>query len=268
MRLLAPQPGERGSAVMLEMRGNGMTAEIDIEFFLDTIVKEGPYSTRNNLRFHLDTLFERIDFRNKMVLDIGGGYGLLSFYASYRGARGVSCLEPEADGSSPHVIEKFHKINSLLECRNVRLQAATFQAYEAGEQAFDIVILYNSINHLDEDACIDLLENEASRLAYKEIFSKLHSLLNPGGKVLICDCSRYNFFDLLKIRNPFAPKIEWHKHQSPRVWIGLLGEAGFTNPRVRWSSFNRLRHFGKFLLGNELIAYFFNSHFCLTVDRP
>lgn len=216
----------------------------------------------------MDTLFRGIDFRNKRVLDIGGGWGLLSFCASYRGAREVLCLEPEAEGSSAGVIETFHKLSKLLECDNVKLESVTFQAYEPGGSSFDIIILYNSINHLDEAACINLLKDDASKVIYKEIFLRLHSLLNTGGKLIICDCSRYNFFNLLKIRNPFGPTIEWHKHQSPEVWAGLSGDVGFVNHKVRWSSFNMLRNWGRVLIGNKLMAYFFNSHFCLTVDKP
>lgn len=245
-----------------------MRAERDIEFYFDTIMGEGLYSTKRNLQFFVDTLFKGIDFEDKMFLDIGGGWGLFSFYASCRGAREALCLEPEAEGSTAGVIETFHKVNKLLECDNVELEPVTFQAYEPGDSSFDIIILYNSINHFDETACMNLLKDDASQAAYKEIFLKLYSLLNTGGKLIICDCSRYNFFNLLKLRNPILPTIEWHKHQSPKVWARLLGDVGFVNRKIRWSSFNTLRHWGRFLTGNKLMAYFLHSHFCLTMDKP
>ena len=244
-----------------------MTVDRDIDFFLNTIINEELYSTKSNLQFHLDTIFKGIDFRNKTVLDIGGGSGLLSFYASYKGAKEVLCLEPEADGASSHAIEKFQKVNRILEFNNVKLEPITFQAYEPVGNSYDIIVLYNSINHLDETACINLLKDDTSKVIYKNLFLKLHSLLNTGGKVIICDCSKYNFFNLFKLRNPFAPTIEWHKHQSPEVWAKLLGDVGFANHKIRWSSFNSLRNWGRFLIGNKLMAYFLNSHFCLTVDK-
>ena len=245
-----------------------MRTEQDIDFYLHTIIKEGLYSSKGNLQFQMDTLFRGIDFKNKRVLDIGGGIGLYSFYAACRGAKKVVCLEPEAEGSSSKVTDKFHKLSKLLELNNVALKTVTLQAFEPEDETFDIILLHNSINHLDETACINLQRDSNSKAVYQEIFAKIFSLSNKGAKLIICDCSRYNFFAMFKIRNPFAPTIEWHKHQAPEVWAILLGEAGFRNPKIRWSSFNRLRNWGRVLFGNRLMAYFMTSHFCLTMDKP
>ncbi len=64
-----------------------------------------------------------------------------------------------------------------------------------------------------------------------------------------------------------SPTIEWHKHQSPKLWAALVAEAGFAESRIGWTSFNRLGNPGKLLLGNKLAAYFLTSHFCLKVRR-
>lgn len=245
-----------------------MRTEQELALYLNTITKEVTYLTKGNLQFQMEAIFGGIDFKNKTVLDIGGGSGLFSFYAACRGAKEVLCLEPEAEGSSTKVIEKFDKLNKLLKCNNVTLEPITFQAFESSGKTFDIILLHNSINHLDEIACINLLKDDTSKAIYQEIFSKIYSLSSKDAKLIICDCSRYNFFALFKIRNPFATTIEWHKHQAPKVWANLLGKVGFVNPRIRWSSFNRLRYWGRFLIGNKLMAYFFTSHFCLTMDKP
>lgn len=244
-----------------------MRAEQDIGLYLNTVIKEGMYSSKHNLKFKMDTLFRAIDFTNRMVLDIGGGSGLYSFYAACRGAKKVVCLEPEAAGSSAGVTNKFYKLKKLLKQNNVELKRVTFQALEPAGETFDVILLHNSVNHLDETACINLLRESKSRTVYQEIFSKIYLLSNKGAKLIICDCSRYNIFALLNIRNPFAPTIEWHKHQPPEVWANLLGEVGFVNPKIRWSSFGRLRNWGKSLIGNKFIAYFFKSHFCLTMEK-
>ena len=142
-----------------------------------------------------------------------------------------------------------------------------FKPLIPGGKQFDIILLHNSINHLDETACINLLSDEASKAIYLDIFSKLSSLASSGAKLIVCDCSRYNFFALLRIRNPFAPTIEWHKHQAPEVWVGLLSQVGFVNPRIRWTSFNTLRLPGRVLLGNKLLSYFLRSDFCFTMEK-
>ena len=245
-----------------------MPTNRSLETFLDTAIAQGLYSTKGNLRFHLDTLFRGIEFEDKAVLDIGGGSGLLSFYAWVMGAREVLCLEPEADGSTPRIIEAFQGMKERLGAETVALQPVTFQEFQPADRSFDVVTLHNSINHLDEDACTRLLDDPEARETYARLFAKLYEMTNPGGKVLICDCSRYNLFQLLGVKNPFAPMIEWEKHQAPEVWAALLGEAGFVDPRVRWTSFNRWRDWGKRLVGNKVMAYFLTSHFCLTVERP
>jgi len=231
------------------------------------VIKEGLYSSRDNLRFQMDMLFRGINFKNKSVLDIGGGIGLYSFYSACSGAKKVVCLEPEHEGSSSSAIDTFNKLHKLLKCNNVTLKPATLQAFEPEGEKFDIILLHDSVNHLNETACITLLSESRAKAVYKELFSKIYSLSSKDAKLIICDCSRYNFFALLKTRNPFAPTIEWHKHQSPQVWANLLGEVDFINPGIKWSSFNRLRNWGRILIGNKLMAYFLTSHFYLTMDK-
>jgi SAM-dependent methyltransferase len=235
---------------------------------MDAAIKEGLYSTRGRLRFRMDALFGEVDFTNKRVLDIGGGTGLYSFYAAARGARKVVCLEPEADGSSPGVVEKIRRLKQLLNNTNVEFKPLTLQTFEPQGERFDVVLLHSSINHLDETACIHLLKERKFKTAYRELFARIFALSNEGARLIVCDCSRYNFFALLGLRNPFAPTIEWHKHQAPRVWAELLESVGFVNPRISWRTFNRLGRWGDALLANPLAAYFLTSSFCLRMDRP
>jgi hypothetical protein len=70
------------------------------------------------------------------------------------------------------------------------------------------------------------------------------------------------------LKSPFAPTIEWHKHQPPETWTDLLGGVGFRATRVRWSSFNKLRSPGRYLLGNRWASYCLHSHFALYLEKP
>ena len=244
-----------------------MHTKRDLDRYLDAVVQEGLYRNRDNLEFQLHSLFGKIDFLNRAVLDVGGGSGLYSFYAALMGAARVVCLEPGSHGSSSGAINKFNTMKRTLDISNVVLMPITLQSLSTTNGTFDIILLHNSINHLDETACINLLTHPASRAIYKDIFLKLYALANDGAVLIICDCSRHNFFARLQIRNPFAPTIEWHKHQSPEVWEKLLREVGFAYPHISWSSFNTLRRCGKILTGNRLISYFLISHFCLTMHK-
>jgi SAM-dependent methyltransferase len=231
------------------------------------MVEERLFPRERNLIFHQRWLFEGVDFENRTMLDIGAGAGLNGFYAACRGAREVICIEPEADGSTPGAQERFLRLKKRLGVDNIRFEPAFFQSYEAGDRKFDIILLHNSVNHLDESACVDLLTDDAARTRYRRIFEKIAALAQPGATLILCDCSRYNFFAALGLRNPVMPTIEWEKHQAPEIWAELLGEAGFEEPRIRWSSFNRLGAVGERVLGNKLAAYFLKSHFCLTLRR-
>jgi len=241
---------------------------MELKRYYEVIIQEGLYSTVPRLKFHLNALFDKVDFQGKRVLDIGGGNGRYCFYAHCKGAEEAICLEPEDDGSRTGVVETFRKVGKLLDVDNVSVETVTFQDYDPGDKKFDIIILYDSINHLDEDSCIDLLENKTSRDSYMKLFLKLRSIANKGTQLIICDCSRHNFYPFIKIPNPIDPGIEWEKHQAPETWIEMLTEVGFANPNVRWTTFNPLKKIGKLLLGNKIASYFLTSHFHLSMELP
>jgi SAM-dependent methyltransferase len=221
-----------------------------------------------NLRFYLNYMFADIDFAGKSVLDVGGGDGVLSFYAACAGAARVVCLEPELAGSAAGTSVAFERMASRLNMGQVQLLPLQLQDYVSGGTGFDILLLHASINHLDEDACIRLSHDRSAQAAYRQLFGKLASLAHPGAKLIAVDCARRNLFADLHLPNPLQPTIEWHKHQSPRLWASLLGQAGFSNPVIRWNSFNTLGRFGRLLLGNAIGAYCLTSVFCLAMERP
>ena len=225
-------------------------------------------ATKRGWQFYLNYLFDNVSFENMRMLDVGGGTGLLSFYAGCTGAREVICLEPAISGSRPGTIENFRRLQAgLRTLKQVRLEPTTIQEFNGDNEKFDIVLLHNSINHLDEQACTRLQHDDRAIETYLGIFQKLSDSSHPGAKLIITDCSRYNFFALFNLRNPFSPTIEWDKHQTPGYWAKLLTTAGFCNPEIRWTSFSRLRLPGRLVLGNKIASYFLRSHFCLIMEK-
>jgi SAM-dependent methyltransferase len=213
---------------------------------------------------YVERLFDGAQLAGRRVLDVGGGSGLISFYAAARGAD-VVCLEPTADGSNPRMEAVYRGLEEQLgDAVQVRLERRTFQALDARAGSFDVLVLHNAVNHLDEDACRRLPDDPAARRTYAELFARLRELARPGGDLVLSDCSRLNLFGLLHVRNPFVPEIEWHLHQQPRVWADLLGAAGFAAPRVRWNPMTRAGRAGELLLANWLGAFATQSHFTLT----
>lgn len=239
-----------------------------MEGFYEAAVHYTGRSSVARLRFFLEGLLDGIPFEGRRVLDVGGGHGILTMYAAARGATEAVCLEPLAEGSRENTDQEFNDFRDSLGLTNARLSRERLQDYEPGDGGFDVVLLHNSVNHLDEQACVHLLEREEAREAYRAIFQSLADLANPGAYLLIADCARSNLFPRLGLKNPFARTIEWDKHQNPEVWIRLLTEAGFSRPSVRWSTFNSLRGVGRVLLGNRFAAYLLMSHFRLRMRRP
>jgi SAM-dependent methyltransferase len=236
-----------------------------LERYLKAAIEQRLYSNARNLRRHLAYLFADIDLRDKQVLDIGGGAGLLATYAAVCGARGAVCVEPEAAGAGSGLRAKFERLrNAVNPLLPVSFVSETIQSYLAGEHRFDVVVCANAINHLSEDACVRLQDDPSAEQQYLALFARINRALNPGGWLVATDCGRSNFFAALGLTSPFMPDIEWHKHQDPQVWAALLQRAGFGDPDIRWSAPNTLGSLGRVLLGNRPVAYFLLSHFRLT----
>ena len=220
-----------------------------------------------NVRFYCDYLFDEIPLRGKTMLDVGAGDGRYSFYAACLGAQRVIGLEPEVEGSRTGMHERFERARSLLGPQTVDLEPTRLQDYDPRGETFDVLLLHDSVNHLDEAACVRLRDDPTAREIYRVLFEKLARLSSPNGRLVVTDCSNENLFARLGVKNPVAPTIEWHKHQRPELWAEMLADVGFRGPRIRWTSFNRLRSLGQELLGNRLAAYCLTSHFCLTMRR-
>lgn len=222
---------------------------------------------RQRLRHQMDFQYRGIDFRGRTVLDIGGGNGVHSFYAAARGARQVVTLEPELDGSTAGVLAQFREWKRELGAAEVELVISTFQDYQPAAAQFDIVIIQDAINHLDEEACVTLGRVPESEARYRKIFRKLAEVASPGATLLFSDCSSQNLFPLLGRRNPFDPAIEWEKHQPPSRWIKMLEREGFALKSKRWSTPTSLGSGAQALLGNSLLTYFYTSHFVVQMTK-
>jgi SAM-dependent methyltransferase len=238
--------------------------------FLELMISRKMFSSKKNLQFKLNSLFKNVNLANKNVLDVGGGSGLLSFYAAVKGAQKVVCLEPEFAGSTSGVTNKFYALKKELPTSlPIELNTHTLQDYfqEAGNEIYDVVIMHNSINHLDEEACINLLKSATCYNTYLAIFKNVFRIMKKGGLLIVTDCSCKNFFNDIRVKNVLAPSIEWHKHQIPRTWVKLLKAADFRNSKVKWLTPNRFGKPGIFVLGNPLMAYMTASYFKVTIVK-
>jgi hypothetical protein len=186
---------------------------------------------------------------------------------SVNGAKNIIALEPTADGADENsTLQSFILLRDRINAKNVIIEEKKIQDYKS-EIKFDIVLLHYSVNHLDEYSCINLLKDKTSYDRYKEIFLKIYNIMNINGFIIIVDCSAKNFWATIGLTNPFAPTIEWFKHQTPKTWSSLLLSVGFKNPRILWTYDPKTLHIGRLFLSNKFISFFSTSIFVLRMQK-
>jgi SAM-dependent methyltransferase len=203
------------------------------------------------------------------ALEIGAGEGLMSLWMLHAGARAVTSLEPEAAGATGGVAERAeaHRRALGLPEERWRYRPDTFQGFHR-ERGYRLILSHSSVNHLDEPACERLLEDAGARQRYVELFRKVRDLLEPGGIFVLADVARRNYWATLGRPSPWAPEIEWHKHQEPETWCELLEEAGLEPIARKWYHPFYKARFIEPLLDNRVAARLLASNFVIRARRP
>lgn len=236
------------------------------EILLKHLVEDAGFRDESAAREYCRQLYPGIDPRGKRILEVGCGDGTIGLYGACEGAAHVVGLEPEAAGAYGENLAAFRRTVAKCGLDNAEALPTTLQGYDPGAERFDLVLMRAVVNHLDEEACIVLKTSAEARARYHEIFRRLAAIMSPGGLLVMTDGSRYSFWNALRLKNPLAPTIEYHKHQSPRVWISLLRPAGFDQPKVDWLVPRPLRPLGP-LVQNEVFEWFTWSRFRIVMRR-
>jgi len=205
-------------------------------------------------------LFNGIPLTGAHVLDVGCGRGAWSMWAVLHEASKVVGIEPGADGSSQGCLDALRRSIAILGIEN-RLEARGDYLHELPrpDVPYDVVMMHNVINHLDEEAVVVLHQSRQARKKYVTHLQDLRSRMRAGSWVIVADCARDNLWARLGLTSPFVPSIEWNKHQNPDTWVRIFSEAGFRPADLRWSP---LQPFPR-ATANWLVQYITCSHFVL-----
>lgn len=229
---------------------------------LDLAARRVGYASGYRYRVRGKFLFNGIPLSGAHVLEVGCGTGAWSLWAALHGADRVVALEPEADGSTANTMAKLRQSIGLLGLdKKIIATEHYLHQLPRQERPFDVAVMYDVINHLDEDAVVRLHRDRAAFNRYVSLFQDLRRQMQPGGWLIVADCARDNFWNQLGQKSPFALSIEWHKHQNPQVWIDILESAGFHHHGLGWSP---LQPFPR-LTSNWLVQYLTCSHYVLQV---
>lgn len=225
----------------------------------------GGSKTPQHIKYNCRQAFEDINLTGKNVLDIGAGEGILCAYAT-QFAKHVTAIEPEAAGSTEGYSSIIKRMNAGLDVPNFEIFQDIVQNYDCRARKYDIVLMHNSINHLDEPMCEQLHHSSEAKNVYRTNFNHIASMMSPMAKLIISDCSRCNFFQMIHVKHPITPQIEWEKHQTPKTWVNILEPLGFTKEKLSWTVAYPLRRFSQ-LLSNRIAAFFLFSHFRLVLSH-
>jgi SAM-dependent methyltransferase len=206
-------------------------------------------------------LFQGIQLQAASVLEVGCGTGAWAIWTALNGAMKSIGIEPEGDGSTKGTFDTFQEnIRSLGLGNRVEAYRCTLQNFGWCDGQLDVIVMYNMINHLDEDAVEVLHQSEQMAARYVDLLRVVRAKLKLGGCVVVADCARSNLWAQLGLRSPFDAAIEWDKHQNPSVWIRIFERAGFKNSNCRWSPIYPIGR----LSTNVAAQYVTRSHFVLN----
>jgi len=216
-------------------------------------------------RARAEFLFDGIELDGQRVLDVGCGPGTYALWAGMHGAEYVLGIEPEADGSTSGTLDRFRQtVTKLGLDESVEVAGAFLQDLDVPDKPFDVVVMYNVINHLDEDAVARLHKDASAAERFVDLLAPLTEMMSDGGYLILADCGRDNFWGRFGLRSPAAPSIDWDIHQQPEVWSQVMAKLGFREHDVRWSPQFPLGR----LSANRLFQYFTASHFVLRLRAP
>src|SRR4030095_15626125 len=138
---------------------------------LDLAARLVGYANRSRYVFRGNFLFDGIPLNGAHVLEVGCGTGAWAIWGALHGASRVLGIEPQDAGSSENSLSLLRQnIEELRLNDRVEAQSYCLQDLPDFGGLFDVIVMYNVVNHLDEDA-VQILHKE--RNAFERYVSLL-----------------------------------------------------------------------------------------------
>ena len=228
----------------------------------DVLLSKAGIARPDGYEFYFSNyIYRDIDLDGKKILDIGGGNGIASFHALNSSANCCAWIvDPIVEGSNDLMFKQYNSLKKNYDAERINFHRDYIDTL-LDPNAFDIIVMHNTINHIGEDILKDISYNNE---AYSEYVSRLKTILDrlsSNGILIVSDCGSRNFFGQIGLKSPFAPTIDWDLHCEPRVWQQMIEDLGFSHIKTQWTARREFGFFGKIFLANRLCSYFLNSHF-------
>ena len=237
------------------------------------------YETSNpkphrNFAHQMNTMFSGIDLSWKRILEVGCGLGYLSQHLAVTNpsANIIAMDEAEGDGSSRDVLRILEENNRTIGIGNIEIVKADFNTWEP-EERFDLVIAKNAVHHFPWKEPITpssnafIHQNPEMMKNFLETFTRLRTLVKPGGQLVFGDVSRMNVYRLmpLSIRKKFRT-VNWRIKPTKGEWLYLMQKTGFTRTGFRCDVPFKLRSLTP--IWHPMGAFFFFPDFYFFGTNP
>ena len=140
-------------------------------------------------------IYKDLDLDGKKILDIGGGNGIASFYAlNLSPDCSAWVVDPIVEGSNNLMFEQYDSMKQNYDAERINFHRDYVDTL-LDPNAFDIIVMHNTINHIGEDILKDISCNNE---AYSEYVSRLKTILDrlsSDGVLIVSDCGSRVFLD-------------------------------------------------------------------------
>lgn len=205
--------------------------------------------------------FDGVNLRDASILDIGAGAGDFAEHAVDQGANRVVCLEPDAAGSGGwELTELQERADTHPE---IEIREVFFQAFDTDEE-FDVILLHNVINHLNEEQIRYVHTDKAAWNTFQGYVEKVRDYTRDGGDVVVADSARTSLWSRIGVERFPLGSVEFAIHQDPSCWTHMFESAGFERVRFDWTPVLEKGDLVERLTRNRLAAELRASHFCMV----